>query len=376
MIRRASVSLLVCGFVGALLFTSCSDTGVEGAPGVGGASGGEGPSGGQSGEGGAVSIPPPENVLLGLHCRAESDCGDTGLHCIFSNRDFPGGQGGPSGGLCTADCEKDADCRAFDATAVCATLEEVPIMLGAPPEGARRLCMQGCEFGEPSGTTKCHGQLDMACRPFAPTPTVGCWDPKDVCPEHTFCFRGVCREAACGPRCNSNDDCDALRTCNPDTGLCDELGAPQVPLGHDCPGDKDPTSTVCGSGTCLLAIADGLDQKKMCTQSCTVGTLCGDDGACVWPRFEKYAAGDIGYCVQRCNCDADCRHPLDKCYGWSTPELAAHFQSRGICDTFVEGDETLSSCDAGSAGGAGGEAGSGGSSGGGNSSGNGGEGGR
>jgi hypothetical protein len=352
------------GFVSALLVTSCGDDSKNPSPapstaGDGGdnATAGSGPSGGDNttdpAAGGGAGAPAPQDVLLGSHCQRDADCG-AGLHCLGADRDYPGGTGAPPAGLCTTDCEKDADCRGFDATAVCATLDEVPIMLSAVEEPARRLCLQGCSFGAPAGADKCHGQLDMACRPFAPTPLVTCFQQDDVCPDGTFCFRGACREAACGPRCNTDADCALGRSCNASTGLCDAAPQQPVPIGADCPGDQDPESTVCGNGTCLLLSADGLSVKRFCTQTCTIGTLCGDEGACVLPRLQDYAAGDIGYCMERCNCDADCQHPDDRCYEWSTPGLAAHFKSRGVCDTGDPADETLSSCEGeGGAGGGG-----------------------
>jgi hypothetical protein len=319
--------------------------GMDNADGMDGVAGAAGTSNGDA------------RIWLGLHCEQNADCGAHGLQCLRADEDYPGGTGAPPGGLCTLECQSDADCRAFDPSSVCATLDEYPIMPGVAAEPALRLCMAGCGFGEPTGEEKCHGQRDMACRPFAPLDAVNCDSPDAKCPNGTFCFRGYCREAACGPRCNVDADCAEGRVCNSGTGLCDEQATP-APIGADCPGDQDPDSTVCGTGACLLLYSEGVTQLRMCTQSCTYGGLCGDDGACVLPRLEDSAAGDIGYCMQRCDCDADCRHPLDKCYEWFSPAVQAHFQSRGVCDLAEPGYETLESCDgsagAGGAGGAGG----------------------
>lgn len=363
MVGRGWVSWLLASVVASLLVTSCgedtkngnkpsttpTDGGSDNAAGMTSADGGDpAANAGGSGSSGAPS------QALGLHCKKDADCG-TGLTCLGADQDYPGGTGAPPNGLCTRDCDTDKDCRGFDPTAVCGTLDESPVMLGGANEPARRLCLQGCEFGAPSGAAKCRGQRDLACRPFAPAPVVSCFQPDDVCPDGTFCFRGACREAACGPRCNTNADCAQGRSCNADTGLCDEGTQPAVPVGAACPGDEDPNSTVCGNGTCLLLSSDGANVKRMCSQTCTIGTLCGDNGACVLPRLDPYAAGDIGYCMQRCNCDADCLHPDDKCYEWETPVLAQLFQSRGICDTADPAFETLTSCEGeGGAGGAGG----------------------
>ncbi|HVY28384.1 MAG TPA: hypothetical protein VHB79_17635 [Polyangiaceae bacterium] len=395
MVGRGWVSWLLAGVVTSLLVASCGDdtdnahqpplmtdggggnaAAGEGADRAGNANGtghgmggdhagqadaasgnageGLGGSGGESAAQGGAGPVTTEPITLGLHCERDADCG-LGLKCLGADQDYPDGTGAPPRGLCTLECTHDSDCRGFDPTAVCATLDEMPIMLAAAEEPAPRLCMQGCTFGTPSGSGKCHGQLDMACRPFAVAPLATCFQQDDVCPDGTFCFRGACREAACGPRCNTNADCSPGRSCNASTGLCEEGELPAVPVGVDCPGDQDPDSTVCGYGTCLLLSAEGANVKRMCTQTCTIGTLCAENGACVLPRLDPYAAGDIGYCMERCNCDADCSHPDDKCYEWETPLLADRFQSRGICDTADPAYETLTTCeDAGGAGGAGG----------------------
>ena len=401
MAGRGWVSWCICGVMGAVLVTSCSDSqdvsprGSAGADTEAGAAGkntggpGEGGNGGAPlGAGGAALGGNKDNlggttdggtadggtasaglgnggaggvdtialeIRLGLHCQRDTDCGQ-GLHCLGADQDHSGGVGAPAGGLCTVDCSNDADCRSFDPHAVCGTLDEYPIMGGVAEEPTLRLCMAGCAFGEPTGDDKCHGQRDMACRPFAPNDAVNCESTDAKCPSGSFCFRGYCREAACGPRCNVDADCGDGRVCNPGSGLCDEQAVPS-PTGLDCPGDQDPDSTACGDGTCLLLFSDGVTDLRMCTQSCTYGKLCGDDGACVMPRMEVSAGGDIGYCMQRCDCDADCRHPLQKCFEWASPAVQERFQSRGVCDLAVDGDQTLDVCGAGGAGGAGGASG-------------------
>lgn len=379
MVGRGWVSWLLAGVVTSLLMASCGDTkkdnqpstmtdgGSNAAAGRSSDAGGDGPVASAGGEnaGGRGGIVFSGNGTLGRHCTADEDCKFT-LKCLGADQDYPGGTGAPPHGMCTLDCEKDDDCRPFGETAVCGTLDEAPIMLNASMDHGRRLCMQGCTFGAPSGESKCWGQRDMACRPFAIEPAVSCLKAGEKCPDGTFCFRGACREAACGPRCNTDADCAEGRSCNAYSGLCDEGSQPAVPIGAECPGDEDPNSTVCGNGTCLLLSADGVNVKRMCTQTCTLGTLCGDSGACVFARLDPYAAGDIGYCVQRCNCNADCLHPDDHCYPWETSLLADHFQSRGICDASPDqggggaggaapDDGSLTSCESG-VGGAGGNA--------------------
>lgn len=279
--------------------------------------------------------------LLGRSCRRDDECGGAvGLRCWSAHEDHLDGLGAPPSGVCTADCSTDADCRFFDQRSVCASWAEVPLGLAPATNPVARLCMQGCALGAPSGPTKCHGRSDFACRPFAPANAKSCLRG-EACAEGSFCFRGICRESACGPRCNSSDDC-AGRYCNPSTGLCDEAEPQSVPIGAECGGDPDPTSE-CRGGVCLNVDDGGRSIKLTCTQSCTLGSLCAEGrGACVSPRFDNHALGDVGYCLQRCDCDDDCTHPADRCLSWGDDLTVAKFGSQGYCDYAVEGAFTLS----------------------------------
>lgn len=368
------VTWLVSGVTIAVLATSCGtdetsrptgSAGTETVGGEGGASGNSALGGAGAGAtaGATTTLPGRPDGLpwLGMTCRTAADCGEQGLRCLGDNEDFMDGQGAPGGGLCTADCETDADCRLFDATAVCATLAEAPLVLGYASKPVARLCMQGCQLGAPSGATKCHGRVDMACRPFAPTQAATCLKKSDVCPKDTFCYRGACRELGCGPRCNADEDCSAGRHCNPFSGLCDVEAPEPVPVGADCPNDD--ASTVCGGGNCLeLSDASGARVKRACTQSCTIGQTCGEGtGACILPRFQNFSVGDVGYCAQGCNCNSDCLHPVDRCVPFGDALTEKTYGALGVCDAAPEGTVTLS-CDDGQ-GGAGGASGAGGAGG-------------
>jgi hypothetical protein len=368
MFGRGWVAWLLSGVVVVVLSTSCSDGDGSGASkpeqtggsdsGIAGEASGGAAAGAATTPGSLEPDPEAGGPWLGRTCRKDDECGGHGLRCLGENEGYMDGQGSPAHGICTADCAGDSDCRAFDDTAVCATLAEAPLVLAYASKPSPRLCMQGCSFGAPTGNSKCHGRMDLACRPFAPLPVTTCFKQTDVCPEGTLCFRGACREAGCGPRCNANSDCASGRFCNPFTGLCDREQPAAVPIGAECPGDNDPTSTICGAGNCLEVQVGGMHVKRMCTQSCTIGGLCGNDGACVAGRLDDYAAGDAGYCLQRCNCDQDCKNPADKCVPFGNASLEAHFTSKGVCNYAPEGATTLSCGDEGSggAGGAGGMA--------------------
>lgn len=356
------VSWLVAGLGLAVCAASCGES--SGDASLDSAGPGGSGSGGEAAAGAPALLPGRPDGLpwLGLACRDAGDCGDQGLRCLTEDEDFIDGAGAPAGGLCTADCQTDRDCRAFDPSAVCATFGEAPLVLAYAAKSVRRLCVPGCSLGAPSGPTKCHGRHDLACRPFAPDHPVTCLKSSDVCPDDTFCFRGVCRELGCGPRCNADRDCGGGRHCNAFTGLCDAEQGLAVPLGVECAGEAGG-GTDCGSGNCLeVDDAAGVRIKRMCTQTCTIGEVCAEgQGACVYPRFETFAVGDAGYCMQRCDCDDDCSHPADRCVPFDDPETEKAYDSRGVCDHVEPGATTLS-CDAGQ-GGAGGASSAGGAGG-------------
>jgi hypothetical protein len=348
MASRGWVTRFCLAHLTALLAGSCARDAKDHPDAIGGASAGVA---GETSAGAMMVLPgslEPEGAQggpwLGRTCSKDGDCGGSGLRCLSAGEGYMDGQGSPAHGLCTADCASDTDCRAFDDAGVCATLAEAPLVLVYASKPVPRLCMQGCSYGAPIGDTKCHGRPDLACRPFAPFPVALCTNEREICQEGTICYRGACREAGCGPRCNADTDCSGGRFCNPFNGLCEQEKAVTVPIGADCPGEGDPTSTICGSGICLEIGIQGMHVKRMCTQSCTIGGLCGVDGACVMGKLDDYAAGDAGYCAQRCNCDSECRNAADMCLPWKNAGLEAHFQSRGICNYAPDGTETLPSC--------------------------------
>jgi hypothetical protein len=298
---------------------------------------------------------------LGLECTSNADCGPD-LTCLGPDQDFLDGQGAPAGGICTTSCATDADCTGIDSRAVCGTLSEAPLTNAYATEVVPRLCLLGCALGAVDGAPKCQGRSDMACRPFAPEGSVACQED-GTCPSGTLCYRARCRELGCGPRCNSNDDCVPGRTCDPYTGLCAEGQVEQVPLGQEC--SDLPSSPSCGGGNCLALFDDqGIKVKGMCTQSCTLGQVCGDGhGACIMPRFSDFSVGDIAYCQPSCDCDADCLNPNDRCFPWASPLFEQRFGTRGVCDYDPEANDSLVDCSLGGAGGAGsGAAGAGGAS--------------
>jgi len=319
---------------------------------------GGGPSiGPETGSGGSPAFERP--TALGAPCSTLSDCSATpGLTCLTAERDLALGLGAPPSGLCSARCTSDAECQQYRPGSVCGTFSEVP--LSGPVETsplAPRFCLEPCTLGAPGGPSKCHGRSGMACRPFAPPAAVRCASTAPFCGDGQYCFRGYCREFACGARCNADADCAAGRHCDTQSGLCVERAQPPVPIGASC--DPDATSNPCQSGSCLVMLDEnGLKTGAFCTVSCEIGQGCGNGrGACWLPRFADYEVGDIGYCQATCSCDGDCQVPGDGCVPWSSSDAEQLYASKGACENVSGSGIPTLSCAAG-AGGSGNEAGS------------------
>lgn len=268
---------------------------------------------------------------LGARCETDEECGQTGLFCLGPEQDFLEGAGSPAGGLCTQSCATDPDCRHLDASAVCATLAEVPLTLAFATKVVPRICLLGCSLGSPGGS-KCHGRGELACRPFASHGVEQCTEEGEYCPGGGLCFRDRCRGLACGPRCNDDSDCAGGRTCDAISGLCSEDLPGSVPIGKACSADI-PALSDCGAGICFATFVDGIKYKELCTQSCTVGQPCGGgQGACTMrSRLKDFAVGDIAYCQELCGSDEDCSYPGDLCRLFEDPAVERRYGGLGVC---------------------------------------------
>lgn len=310
------------------------DTG--GSPGSSGSSsGGVGPTAGAApaGEAGQAGAAPVFASELGIECKSDADCGSSGLICVRANHDFGVGIGAPPGGVCSAQCKADSECQKLGPGAVCAALSEMPLDLDVATDPAEpRFCMQGCALGAPAGFSKCHGRDSFACRPFAPPNAQRCASKAPFCADGGICFRGYCRELACGPRCDSDAVCDAGRHCDPSSGLCVQESVTATPIGEPC--DPDAATTPCQSGRCLVLFDENnLKTGSFCTQSCVIGEPCANgQGACELPRFADYEVGDIGYCQPTCTCNGDCKVKGDGCIAWGDADLVSYFSSAGTCE--------------------------------------------
>lgn len=241
---------------------------------------------------------------LGLPCNANSDCGD-GLECMKDTSDAFFG-GGPAHGMCTLSCASDFDCLAVDSNGFCLPLSDTDAV-----------CVPSCVAGDSLlGETKCVGRLDMACASVDAT-------------SQTFNF--------CVPMCGTDDDCPDGRYCDIGFGTCVDDPLSGDGVGTECDPNADQND--CATGLCL----GFSDTFGVCSGLCRTGTVgCGsgdlmpaDPGEPVClPLFSGIALdGDIGQCVQRCNCDLDCDHPDAKCFavfGTDADGMAA-IGAAGVC---------------------------------------------
>jgi hypothetical protein len=260
--------------------------GVSGG-GTGGDSGGD--SGGSAGmdAAGDSDAPDAQQGFLGRECSADDGCGGD-LTCW---RAAPIDGVGPAKGYCTTTCDKCVAAGGVDCGITRADT-----------------CLQGCTPGPADlvdwKSDKCHARHDVACDPTG----------------------------ACVPLCNSHDACASGLFCNLQTGLC-QANAPDDsgnPIGAECNNHGFPD--VC------TVLCHEFDTSPLCTALCTLGVheACGWDGmepADVACRLALDASaggfGDMGLCVQLCDCDTDCHSQANSCQ--PDPEVYGKYSRKGFC---------------------------------------------
>jgi hypothetical protein len=115
------------------------------------------------------------------------------------------------------------------------------------------------------------------------------------------------------PQCGSDEDCGG-RFCDLARGLCVSARPAGAPVGALCEANDD-----CLGGSCVTADSTGL--LRICTSPCVFGPPvgCGDgvsadprNYACLSPLITgtfgigAEGLGDVGFCVEICDVDADC----------------------------------------------------------------------
>lgn len=238
---------------------------------------------------------------MGAKCSADSDCA-SGLICYGPISGF---DRWPASGMCTARCAETSECTALESGSACWTLE-----------GNRRYCLAGCKNGgsltgvtSPLQADKCHGRSDL-----------GCWNAPDP------------YEPACMPSCNNDSACGPDSTCDIGQGLCTKNApdAGDIGIGYERDGGQQ---LACSTGYRRL---DTTTDVLYCAAVCTLGVQpsCGFGGtgkasaACIFGP-PGGGAGDLGSCAELCDCDSDCRAPLE-CRKLA-PAYVNAFGRTGVC---------------------------------------------
>jgi hypothetical protein len=217
--------------------------------------------------------------LLGAPCQTDAECGPL-LFCLTSKSQTIFG-GGPSNGLCVADCAKDGTkCAGLDPTSICRTFDDKGTTNSTSDDIA--YCTRGCVAGSPGGMEKCFDRPDVACLALGTGTTKG----------------------TCIPACRNDADCSP-RFCNLASGLCTDGPKTGLPIGSTCSAtNRDECAGFCrATGTFME-----------CSGYCSNGRVgCGES---VGPPFNhlclaplttgQWAEGDFGYCRKLCDCDDDC----------------------------------------------------------------------
>ncbi|MBK7582220.1 MAG: hypothetical protein IPI67_18690 [Myxococcales bacterium] len=310
---------------------------VGGAGGAGGAGGSvTGGAGGTAGTGGATT-----QTKLGAKCTKDAECG-TGLTCLLPNGGAMDGEG-PAKGYCSTECSGDATvCGQFGANVACLSYDN-----------GKAYCMEGCTFGPETQSAfdpkKCHGRPDVACSGLLGSEVKGDCTPAPAydCPKGEACANdNKCHTVipACLPRCNSDTECGTGLKCNPQSGLCTSQALTGKDLGEACVvADPDAGTSDC-KGVCI----NFGDDLRSCGSACTIGAnpSCGWSGTGPAPSYCLYASsvvadnggpgvGDLGLCIQFCDCDSDCKTPGLKCHDFGTSADATSIKNfvkrKGAC---------------------------------------------
>jgi hypothetical protein len=224
--------------------------------------------------------------------------------------------GGPQDGYCSAVCRSTTECQALDGLAGCGLID---------PATGSGYCIGLCIPGAGDNAIKCLPERSQACVPPPPTSTA----------PFGACFPICQSDAGCG----TGQFCDLGRS---GLGLCSSTPPPGGDIGDPC--TEATAEADCKSGLCLT-FADGAGNEagSFCSANCTYGSLAGcgfaetisvpRQAVCAQSQAVDGDFGDIGFCFELCDTDADCAQAAA---GWTcSPDLTPQGQMlvgrTGLC---------------------------------------------
>lgn len=301
----------------------CEGTGSAGSAGASNTGGSANAGGGAAGAavGGAPLFEAADRVI-GAPCTTDADCptgpgGETPLVCITPTSTAEFGTGSPQGGYCSAVCQDSEECQSLDGLSVCGLID--------PATGSGfcvGLCVPGSSNVKCLASTALTADRAQACVPFPDDDTIGACFP--VCQSDAGCGEGLfCDLGATG------------------LGLCVATPPAGGDVGAACTAATAVTD--CKSGICLTLLDpdSGEESGSFCSANCTFGLIAGcgfddpssvpRDAVCIRPQADNGGGGDIGFCFELCDEDADCAQEGWVCAQELTEEAVAVVGRQGQC---------------------------------------------
>lgn len=258
-------------------------------------------------------IVPPLRFMVGSPCQSADDCpvgvGGETLDCITVDDSETFGPGGPQGGYCTLPCTPEgSECADVDDASGCVSF------VGA---GAG-VCMAICIAGPDGVGAKCRAPA-QACVPQA--------DDSDV---------GLCL-----PVCQSDEACGGELSCNRQglMSLCGTEASATGVIGSSCTAETEEAD--CGGAFCVEIDIEAPEDESVsfCSANCALAIedACGSraegaarrDATCRGGQFQGAVQGDLGYCLEICDVDADCEQADFTCR--ASPLIEDSEERFGVC---------------------------------------------
>eukprot|EP01059_Diplonema_ambulator_P004353 TRINITY_DN14055_c0_g1_i1.p1 TRINITY_DN14055_c0_g1~~TRINITY_DN14055_c0_g1_i1.p1 ORF type:complete len:4521 (+),score=859.58 TRINITY_DN14055_c0_g1_i1:194-13564(+) len=226
------------------------------------------------------------DLCLGTTCTPSDDCHDVGECDTFTGR-------------CSDPMKSDGSYCTVPQQGTCASGNCVPA--GVP-----------CGVTVCSTTSACHvPRCEKNVCILDQRPNYSPCNDNDAGTVDDNCFDGACRgvDLCAGVVCQ-DDQCHAAGTCNPLTGLCDQLLRKEGTLCND--GNVDTVNDMCMAGGCVgIALCGGvrcLPSEPQCKVAVCTGLVCGEVNAIDGTQcsdLNELTVGDRcwqGVCVGEAKC--------------------------------------------------------------------------